>query len=112
MKKSEFLQEYGMVVDYPEKCLSMVGKEVELSINDGKEKVYLCEDVRFSDATIVRKNKVKYLAIEFLVNNFTDEPFWTQPLPTEIKAPKRSKEFTNMMTEDAMKIVKENKLYE
>lgn len=108
MKKSEFLKEYGIIVDYPEKALLMLGKEQILETKEKEEK-YLCEDVRFSDATIQKENGVKYLAIEFLFNNFTDEPFWSPPFPTEIVAPEISEEYTKMMTEDVMGLISDNK---
>ena len=107
MKKSEFLKEYGIVVDYPEKALSMIGKE-QILVSETKEEKYLCEDIRFSDATIVKEDGTHYLALEFLFNNFTEDPFWTQPFPTELVAPKISEEYTKMMTEDAMQLIRNN----
>lgn len=93
-----------MIIDYPAKSLDMIGTEQTL-VSKTKAEKYFCEDVRFSDAAIVKADGVKYLALEFLFNNFKDKPFWTPPFPTDIKAPKISKEYTKMMTEDAMQLI-------
>jgi len=101
MKKSEYLKEYGIVVDYPQDCLELVKQEVYLTKNDMDTK-YFCEDVRFSDITILREDG-NYLAIELLLNDFLNEPFWSNPFPTEILKPEQSE----LKREEFIKLSKE-----
>jgi len=106
-QQSEYLERYGLVVSYPEKALNLVGTEIQYGA-EGKEKKYLVEKVRFSDIKIQKEGKGdKLLSVEFLLNNFKDEPFWSQAFPTEIEEPKKSEIHDEFMLDEMMNVLKE-----
>jgi hypothetical protein len=103
--KSEYLEKYGQVIDFPKSALDMIGKTHILSgVKRGKEFKGLIEAVRFSDAVIIKDDKT-FLAIEFQFNNFTDDLFWSPPFSSEILEPKISEQHKSNLIYSAKKLI-------
>ena len=103
MKKSQYIERYGKVIDFPEESIEMVGKTHILeNCQTGEEFKGLITDIRFSEIFFTRGNK-KVLGVEFKFDNFTDEPFWSIPFPTEIEKPEISDLHTDDFVKEAFK---------
>lgn len=82
-KESEYVEEYGFDLFFPEKVINSLGRE--LQVENDKDEVTMrgvVTDYRWSD-TWFKVGNEKYLGVEFQFDNEA----WTPAFPTEIKRP-------------------------